>query len=296
MSDLVKGSYFPEELVTEMFNKVRGHSSLAKLCPQSPVSFNGIKEFTFSMDKEIDIVAEKGAKSNGGAAAVPVTIVPIKVEYGTRVSDEFKYAAEEEQLNYLQSFSEGFARKVAKGLDIMAFHGLNPRTTTASTVIGTNCFDSAVTNTVNYVAASADSNIEAAIALVEGNEYDVNGLAMSTTMRSALAALTANGVKLFPELAWGQNPGTINGLASDVNSTVSKAATNADVDHAIVGDYTAFKWGFAKQIPLEIIEYGNPDNDEDAGDLKGHNQIYLRAEAYIGWAILDPAAFARVKA
>ena len=248
------------------------------------------------MDREIDIVAEKGAKSNGGASAVPVTIIPIKVEYGTRVSDEFKYAAEEEQLNYLQAFSDGFARKVAKGLDIMAMHGLNPRTSTASAVIGTNCFDSAVTNTVNYVAGSADSNIEAAIALVEAAEYDVNGLAMSTTMRSALAALTANGAKLFPELQWGQNPGTVNGLTSDVNSTVSKAATNADVDHASVGDYSDFKWGFAKQIPLEIIEYGNPDNDAETGDLKGHNQIYLRGEAYIGWAIMDPAAFARVKA
>ena len=47
--------------------------------------------------------------------------------------------------------------------------------------------------------------------------------------------------------------------------------------------------------PLEVIEYGNPDNS-DAGDLKGHNQVYIRGEAYIGWAILIPKAFALIAA
>jgi len=39
---------------------------------------------------------------------------------------------------------------------------------------------------------------------------------------------------------------------------------------------------YAKEIPLEVIEYGNPDNDAEAGDLKGHNQVYLRCELYLG--------------
>ena len=43
-----------------------------------------------------------------------------------------------------------------------------------------------------------------------------------------------------------------------------------------------------------MIEYGNPDNS-DLGDLKGHNQIYLRGEAYVGWGIIDPAAFTIIK-
>ena len=56
------------------------------------------------------------------------------------------------------------------------------------------------------------------------------------------------------------------------------------------------RWGFAKEMPIEISQYGNPDNDTTLGDLKGHNQIYLRGEAYIGWGILDPNAFAIIKA
>ncbi|MBP3891473.1 MAG: hypothetical protein J6D29_04800 [Solobacterium sp.] len=62
---------------------------------------------------------------------------------------------------------------------------------------------------------------------------------------------------------------------------------------AIIGDFAnAFKWGFAKQLPLEVIEYGDPDNT--GRDLKGHNEVYLRTEAYLGHAILVPAAFAAV--
>lgn len=52
---------------------------------------------------------------------------------------------------------------------------------------------------------------------------------------------------------------------------------------------------YAKQIPIEVIKYGNPDNDTELGDLKGHNQIYLRGELFLGWGILDAAAFALIK-
>ena len=85
-------------------------------------------------------------------------------------------------------------------------------------------------------------------------------------------------------------------MGSDVNSTVSVtgAATGSDTDHVVVGDFAnAFKWGYAMNIPLEVIEYGDPDG---LGDLKRTNEVVLRAEAFIGWGILDPASFARVKA
>lgn len=289
---LSKGSLLPEKLVTDMFNKVKGHSSLAALNGGTPMPFNGIKEFTFTFDKEADIVAENGAKSNGGVTITPVTITPIKFEYGTRVSDEFMYGSEEYQLAVLQNFIDGASKKFARGLDLAAFHGVNPRTGTASAVVGTNNFDSLLTNKVNYVAGSADANIESAIALIEANEAMANGIAMAPTMRSALAALTVNGARKYPEFAFGANPGAIGGMKIDVNPTVNGASSS---DTAILGDFQdAFKWGYAKEIPIEVIEYGNPDNDANAGDLKGHNQVYLRAEVYIGWGILAPEYFARI--
>lgn len=293
---LARGNLFPETLVTEMINQVKGKSALANLCAATPIPFNGMKEFTFTFDKEVDVVAENGAKTKGGVTVSPVTIVPVKIEYGARISDEFDYASEEVQLDYLKAFAEGWAKKAARGLDLMAFHGINPRTGLASSVIGDNHFDKKVTQTVTITDSSTpDANMEDAIAMVQGSEFDVTGAAFSPAFRSSLAAMkTDDGRKLYPELAWGSNPGSINGLRVESNSTIS---ANSSLDRALVGDFeSCFKWGYAKQIPVEIIRYGNPDNDAVLGDLKGHNQIYLRAEAYIGWGILSPAAFAWVKA
>ena len=284
-----KGTLFDPKLVKDLVDKVKGHSSLAVLSKSVPVPFNGRKEFIFTMDSEIDIVAENGKKTHGGINLEPVKIVPIKFEYGARISDEFLYASEEEQLEILKSFNDGFAKKVARGLDIAAMHGVNPRTGTASTVVGENHFDSKVTQTVVYSSATPDENIEAAIALVEGSDGDVNGIVISE-VRSALATMTKqNGEKLYPEFAFGGQPKTLGSQSLDINKTVSVG----DVDKAIVGNFAdMFKWGYAKEIPVEIIKYGDPDNS--GKDLKGYNQIYIRAEVYLGWGILDGNSFARV--
>lgn len=296
MADILsRGSMFPEELVPELVNLTKGKSALAALCLAKPIPFNGMKEFTFSLDREVDVVAENGAKSKGGATATPVTVVPVKVEYGVRISDEFLYSSEDVKLDYMRAFSDGFAAKLAKGFDLMAFHGINPRTAAASSVIGANHFDSKVTQKVTIAASDKpDANVESAIALVQGSEYDVNGIIMAPAFKSSLAAMVAtDGRKIYPELAWGNAPSIINGLRAESNLTLS---ANSSLDRALVGDFNYFRWGFAKEIPMEIIRYGNPDNDATMGDLKGHNQVYLRAEAYLGWGILAPNAFALVKA
>ena len=287
---LSKANLFNEQLVNDLFNKVKGKSSLAALSGQEAIPFNGTEQFVFSMDSEIDIVAENGKKSHGGITIDPVTIVPLKVEYGARVSDEFMYASDEVKIDMLTAFNEGFARKLAKGLDLMAIHGINPRSKAASDIIGNNCFEKQVTQSVDYTEADPDTNVETAVGMVQGADGEVNGLAMAPAFATALAKLKVNGVKQFPELAWGSSPEFVNGLRADVNSTVANGGNN----RAIVGDFAnAFKWGYAKQIPLEIIQYGDPDGT--GKDLKNYNQIYIRCEAYLGWGILAPELFEVVK-
>ena len=292
---LTRGNLLPPVVTNELFSKVKGKSSLAKLSASEPIPFNGETVFTFSLDKEVDIVGENAAKSNGGGTVSSIQMVPVKVEYGMRVSDEFRYGADEIKLQYLTAFADGFAKKVARGIDIMAFHGLNPRTGLTAAVLTNKNFDDLVTNTVVFNSSTPDANVTDAIALIEAAEYDVTGLAMAPAMKNALAQLkkgSTSNEPMFPELGWGASVGNINGLPVDTNSTVSFAS---GADRAIVGNFAdMFKWGFAKQIPLEVIEYGNPDNS-DLGDLKGHNQIYLRGEAYVGWGIIDPAAFTIIK-
>lgn len=290
---LARGSNFTPELVTDLVSKVQGKSSLAKLAKQTPLAFNGNREFTFTMDSEVSVVAESGAKSHGGISISPVTIVPIKIEYGARVSDEFMYAAEEEKINILKAFNDGFAKKVARGLDLMAFHGVNPRTGLASTVIGTNHFDAAVTQKVAYNAATPEANIETAVSTIRAAGGDVTGMAFSPAFAGSLAALTngSGGPKLYPQLAWGGSSEALNGMPIDINKTVSDMSD--DVDLAIVGDFAnMFHWGYAKQIPMEVIQYGDPDNS--GADLRGYNQVYLRAEVFLGWGILNAGSFARI--
>lgn len=295
---LTRGSLFPEALIPDLINLVRGHSAIAALSGQQPIAFNGQREFTFTLDRDVDIVAENGAKTKGGMSVEPVTIVPIKFEYGARVSDEFRYGSDEVRLQYLTAFSEGFARKLARGLDIAAFHGLNPRTGAASSVVGTNHLDAQVTaNLVTYDDTAPDDNLDAAVSMIMASENVVTGIAMSPAFGAAMATVKANGVVQYPEFRFGQRPASFAGMGVDVNATVSVAATGAAThDEAVVGDFAGgFKWGYARQIPLEVIEYGNPDNDATLGDLKGHNQVYLRCEAYLGWGVLNPAAFALIQ-
>lgn len=287
---LSKAALFDPKLVTDLINKVKGKSSLAVLCQQTPIPFVGMKEYTFTMDSDVDIVAENGKKSHGGISLEPVTMVPIKFEYGARISDEFMFASEEEQLEILRSFNDGFASKLASGLDIAAFHGINPRTGLASSVVGDNNFDSKVTQTIEYDSANPDSIIETAISVVDTCDNDISGIAITPAVRYDLSKLTkSTGEKMYPEFAFGGKPANLGSYKLSINKTVA----TGDVDKAIVGDFASrFKWGYGKNISMEIIQYGDPDNS--GKDLKGYNQIYVRAEAYIGWGILDGSAFTRI--
>lgn len=277
---------FPPELVTEVFDLVRGKSTLAKLSKQTPVPFTGKTEFTFQLDGEASLVGENGAKVNGGASITPITVKPYKIEYGVRVSDEFMKASDERRMDILRTFKDGFAKKAARALDMIAFAKVNPKTgATASQV--TNDFTT-VTNKILHTPGDTSANINDAAQLI--GDYDMTGLALSKTLAAEMSSeLNSLGVKIYPELEWGASPENLRGIPCDVNATVNKYGTTLGV----VGDFDLFQWGFAEEIEMTVIPYGDPDNS--GYDLAGQNQVYLRCEAYIGFAVLDPAAFARIE-
>lgn len=289
MAETLKmGTMFAPEIVKDVFSKVKGHSALVKLSQQIPVAFSGSDIFTFSMDDDVNIIAEGGVKPAGSLALAPVHVVPLKVEYGARITDEFMTATEEKQLDILSAFNDGYAKKIARGLDLMAMHGINPRDKKTSTLIGTNSFDTATgVSKVVHVAGSEEDEIETVAAAI--GDYDMSGMSVSKAFASTLAKIKVNGVAQYPEFRFGANPQALGGIPCDVNSTVSAAGN----DLLIAGDFaSAFKWGYAKEVPFEIIPYGDPD--QSGSDLKAHGEIYLRTETYIGWGILDPTAFARI--
>lgn len=287
------GTTFKPTLVKDLFNKVKGHSTLAKLSASDPMPFSGIDIMTFSMDGEAAIVGEGEQKPAGEAAKGSVNAKPIKFVYQHRVSEEFLKMSDEKQLPILQAFNDGFSKKIARGFDIAAFHGVNPATNIASGIVGANCFDTAISNTVTYNSSTPDDNVDSAAALIQLAERDVTGIAMSPTFSSALGQMKMadSHAPMYPEFRFGANPGNFGGMPSDKNSTVSFGSS---LDRAIVGDFAnAFRWGYAQGVTFEIIPYGDPDGQ---GDLKRTNEIVLRAECYVGWAILDAASFARIVA
>lgn len=295
-NSLKQGTLFKPELVKELISKVQGRSVLAKLSSQTPIPFNGVEQFIFNLEGNAQIVGEGQQKGAGKAIIEPKVIKPLKFVYQARITDEFKYASEEKQLEYLSQFADGFAKKIADAFDIAAIHGLEPKGLTDATFRETNSFDGLITgNIVTYAEDKFDDNIDAAVQQIVAKGGEVTGVAISPVGGQSLAKLKVNGVVQYPEFRFGQNPDSFYGMKSDVNKNLTVTGGTAQTDHAIVGDFeNRFKWGYAENIPMEIIEYGDPDG---AGrDLKAYNEILLRAEAFIGWGILDADAFARVKA
>lgn len=295
-NSLKQGTLFKPEVVKDLITKVQGHSVLAKLSNQTPIPFNGVEQFIFNLEGNAQIVGEGKQKEAGKAVLSSKVIQPLKFVYQARITDEFKYASEEKKMEYLSQFADGFAKKIAEAFDIAAIHGLEPKGLTDASFKTTNSFDGVITgNITNYAEDKIEDNIDAAIQQVVAKGGEVTGLALSPTAGQALAKVKVNGVAQYPEFRFGQNPDSFYGMKSDINKTLTTVGGSAETDHAIVGDFqNRFKWGYAENIPMEIIEYGDPDG---AGrDLKAYNEILLRAEAFIGWGILDADAFARVKA
>lgn len=290
-----KGTLFNPELVTEIMNKVQGRSTLAKLSNQQPIPFNGTEQFIFNLEGNAQIVGEGELKGAGKAVITSKVITPLKFVYQARITDEFMHASDEKKLNFLKHYADGFAKKIAEAFDIAAIHGLEPKGLTDASFQATNSFDGLVTgNVVTYNATTIDSNIDDAVQAIVATDNEVTGIAMSPAAGQAMSKVKVNNVVQFPEFRFGQRPDNFFGMELDINKTLTAQSGKGKKNHAIVGDFqNRFKWGYAENIPMEIIEYGDPDG---AGrDLKAYNEILLRTEAYIGWGILDEKAFARVE-
>ncbi|WP_083990740.1 phage major capsid protein [Streptococcus pneumoniae] len=291
------GTLFKPEVVKQLISKVQGKSVLAKLSAQTPIPFNGVEQFIFNLEGNAQIVGEGEQKFGNKAKLTSKVIKPLKFVYQARITDEFKYASEEKQMNFLSAYMDGFAKKIAEAFDLAALHGLEPKSMTYATFRATNSFDGVISGSVvTYDETKIDENIEDAVQQVIARGCEVTGIALSPTAGHALGKLKdADKRAVYPEFRFGQNPDSFYGMKSDINKNLTVTGGTAETDHAIVGDFqNRFKWGYAENIPMEIIEYGDPDG---AGrDLKAYNEICLRAEAFIGWGILDEDAFARVKA
>lgn len=283
----------PRNIADGMVKDVVQGSTVAALSARRPQRFGNEDIITFTGRPKAEFVGEGQAKSSTTGEFDFVTSTPKKTQVTMRFNEEVQWADTDYQLGVLDTLSEAGAEALARALDLGLYHRINPLTGTE--IEGWSNYLNAADRRVEITPATAEAPeliVEAAIGLLVANGHPtpVNGLALHPSLAWGLSTERfADGRKKYPELGLGIDLGSYNGLRSSTSDTVAggdealPALTEARAVRGIVGDFAnGIRWGVQREIPLELIKYGDPDGQ---GDLKRHNQIALRLEIVYGWYV-----------
>lgn len=270
---------------------------LAQLAVADPeIKVGATDIFTFLTAAKAELVGEGANKSSMDGKPTKATVKTYKVQITYRMSDEVMYEDEDYQLGLVDALVGRISTGLSRALDLLAIHGVNPATGVVSASISQYLDKSGNGVFKNTATADADADVMEMAADLQGAGYDATGIAFDPAFAGKLARSNdLNGVRKYPELGLGFNVSNFQGLTAASSDTVSGKNELAPADalvQAIMGDFNAFKWGVARNVPLETIQFGDPDGN---GDLKRTNEIAIRAEAILGFAFLDESAFAIVK-
>lgn len=272
----------PRNIADGMVSEASTGSTVAALSGRKPQRFGNTDIILFTDRPKAEFVAEGADKTHTTGAFDVVTATPKKAQVTMRFNEEVLWADEDYQLQVLSTLSDAGANALARALDLGLYYRINPLTGTA--IAGwTNYLDA----TTKRVEATADPemDIENAVGLLYADQKQANGIAFDPSYAWQLATLRyADGRKKFPELGFGANVPQFGGLPASTSNTVSAQPEAADnLNRAIVGDFRdGIFWGVQRDIPLEVIQFGDPDGQ---GDLKRKNQVALRLEIVYGWYV-----------
>lgn len=288
----------PDSLVTNVWSKASSSSTLANLCPQTPMTFGPNTTMVFNDLPVAEFVGEGKAKAPTGYKAEPIKVTPIKAQVTMRTTDEFRYMDDAHAMKLFEKLAEQAGIALGRALDIGAIAGLNPITGEACDLVSSSF--SKITSKVELAAnGAADQVVEAAEGVVIASGGVPTGISMDTAFAHNIATMRdSTGRKLYPDLGVGVNLTQFDGMQASCSNTVSairetqRAGKTATGILSVVGDFSAFQWGIMRDIPVHLIEYGDPDG---LGDLARYNQVALRAEVFYGWAVLDADSFCLVK-
>jgi hypothetical protein len=288
----------PKNIASGMFSKAQTGSAVAALSGAEPQQFGEVTHMTLTGRPRAELVGEGVDKSPTSIAFGTKVVTPHKFQVTMRFNEEVQWADEDYQLSVLSTLADEGGAALGRALDLGVFHGINPLAGTAAASIVVGDRIGTTTNSVEIVTATLttpDTVIEQAAGLVIADGYIPNGIAFDPTYAWTVAtARYADGRKKYPELGFGSNISTFEGLQAYSSTTVSglpEASANSNIK-AIVGQWDLLRWGVQRRIPVELIKFGDPDGQ---GDLKRKNQIALRLEVVYGWGVMDLDGFATVK-
>lgn len=266
---------------------------LSRLAPAAPeVKVGQTDHFTFTTTPKAELVGESANKSSMDGTPTKKTVNTYKVQITYRFSQELMWEDEDYQAGVVDGLVANVATALSRALDLIAIHGINPLTGEVSANVA-DYFDKAG-NGVARVVSTGDvqADLETAASDLQEAGYIATGIALDPVFAGQLARKKdGENRPLYPELGLGFGFDSFQGLQAASSDTVSgrQELESSEVSiQAIMGDWNAFKWGVAREMPLETIEYGDPDG---AGDLKRTNELAIRAEAVFGYAIFDGNAF-----
>lgn len=271
----------PRNIADGLVRKAQTGSTVGALSGQTPMRFGNTDIITFDTLPKAEFVGEGANKASTEGGFGVVTAVPHKAHVTMRFNEEVLWADSDYQLGILSTLSDAGGDALARALDLGLYWRINPLSGTETA--WTNYLGT--TTNVTAPSANPDLDLETAIGTILADQWPVNGIAMDPSFAWTLStARYDDGRKKFPELGFGTSITNFGGISASVSNTVSaqpEAADNGVV--AIVGDFAGgIRWGVQRNIPLELIRFGDPTGD---GDLKRMNQVALRLEIVYGWYV-----------
>lgn len=285
------GFNVPVQILDPWLKTVSNGSVVSALSPNIPMKFGAGEAFTFGTD-EAEYVGEGQNKGDSEFTSTTQTVEPFKFHKTVRMTEEVQWANEDHQLGIVEQILAEIQPALSRALDYGVIHGINPKTGLPVAAMTQRL---AAADSVEAGAGAPYLSIDAADALVLGAGNLPSDIALDPTFAVTFAQLRdSDGRKVYPDVSYTTAPSLLEGHRSSVSKTVSATgvAATASGIRAIVGDFSAIRWGIQKQIGLELIRHGDPDGN---GDLKRNNQVAFRAEVVYGWGIADLSAFALIK-
>lgn len=279
------------EIADGMFKTALDNSVITRLSGREAQKFGEVQIMELRERPKAEFVGESQDHGSTTLSYGSVKVVPHKVHVTVRITDETKWQDEDGRIEIMKDIASEGALALGRALDLGMIHGINPLTGGASSVIKNKITDA--TKRVNLNSGEADQVVRSAAGLLIDQVSPIvpNAVAFDPTTTFALANLqtknadgSASGVQRYPNLGLGTNISSFLGLNAAQSSTVSGRPEAKDSTlRAIVGNFAeGIRWGVQKDIPLEVIRYGDPDGQ---GDLRRKGHIALRLEAVYGWYV-----------
>lgn len=280
----------PRNIANGMITRARTTSSVAKLSGREPQRFGETEYIIFNDFPKAEFVEEGANKGHTKGGFTSVKGAPHKAQVTMRFSEEVQWADEDYQLDILKTLGDSGSIALSRALDLGLYHRINPLT--GEVISGWTNYLGATTKRVEINTADADVDFKTAVGLLVNSSptVAVNGAAFDPKFSWSLANLMkkdgagTTSDQRYPTLGFGVNVTDFMGVPVAQGDTVSGTPEAADTSvRAIVGDFqNGIRWGIQRDLPIEIIKYGDPDGQ---GDLKRQNQIALRLEIVYGWYV-----------